>query len=73
MVVIATGFKPNDDLARKAGLEVGEREELSGPFLRTSDPFIFAAGDCIEIENLVCGQPAYMPMGLWLIQGEWWL
>ena len=25
MVVIATGFKPNDDLARKAGLEVGER------------------------------------------------
>mgnify|MGYP001159333785 FL=1 len=64
MVVIATGFKPNDDLARKAGLEVGERGGIKVDlFLRTSDPFIFAAGDCIEIENLVCGQPAYMPMG----------
>lgn len=64
MVVIATGFKPNDDLARKAGLEVGERGGIKVDlFLRTSDPCIYAAGDCVEIENLVCGQPAYMPMG----------
>ena len=32
-------------------------------FMRTSDPFIYAAGDCVEIENLVCLKSAYMPMG----------
>ncbi|MBC7337436.1 MAG: pyridine nucleotide-disulfide oxidoreductase, partial [Clostridia bacterium] len=42
------------------GLNGGIKVDL---FLRTSDPFIFACGDCVEVENLVCGKSAYMPMG----------
>jgi NADPH-dependent 2,4-dienoyl-CoA reductase/sulfur reductase-like enzyme/rhodanese-related sulfurtransferase len=63
-VILATGFRPNSDLARKSGLEIGETGGIRvDMFLRTSDPFIYAAGDCVEIENLVCMKIAYMPMG----------
>lgn len=64
LVIIATGFRPDSDLARRAGLEIGETEGIKVDlFLRTSDPNIYAAGDCVEIENLVSGSPSYMPMG----------
>jgi NADPH-dependent 2,4-dienoyl-CoA reductase/sulfur reductase-like enzyme/rhodanese-related sulfurtransferase len=63
-VIIATGFRPNSDLAKKSGLEIGETGGIKVDlFMRTSDPFIYAAGDCVEIENLVCLKSAYMPMG----------
>jgi len=64
LVILATGFRPNADLARKAGLEIGPNGGIKVDlFLRTSDPCIFACGDCVEVENLVCGKSAYMPMG----------
>jgi len=64
LVVVATGFKPNSDLAQRAGLEIGETGGIKvDMFMRTSDPYIFAVGDCVEVENLVCGKAAYMPMG----------
>ncbi|MGQ9747801.1 MAG: FAD-dependent oxidoreductase [Candidatus Caldatribacteriaceae bacterium] len=64
LVVVATGFKPNADLAQRAGLEIGETGGIRvDMFMRTSDPYIFAVGDCVEVENLVCGKAAYMPMG----------
>lgn len=64
LVILATGFRPNTGLARKAGLEIGPNGGIKVDlFLRTSDPFIFACGDCVEVENLVCGKSAYMPMG----------
>lgn len=64
IVVVATGFRPNTDLAQRAGLALGETGGIKVDcFMRTSDPCIFAVGDCVEVENLVCGKPAYMPMG----------
>ncbi|MCD6155541.1 MAG: FAD-dependent oxidoreductase [Candidatus Atribacteria bacterium] len=64
LLILATGFRPNTSLARKAGLEIGPNGGIKVDlFLRTSDPFIFACGDCVEVENLVCGKSAYMPMG----------
>lgn len=55
-VVICTGVKPNTELARKAGLAIGRGITVS-PEMRTSDPNIFAAGECVEclgeIEGLV--------------------
>lgn len=63
-VIIATGFRPHSDLAKKSGLEIGETGGIKVDlFMKTSDPFIYAAGDCVEIENLVCMKNAYMPMG----------
>ncbi|WP_029058629.1 NAD(P)/FAD-dependent oxidoreductase [Stappia stellulata] len=45
LALVAVGALPNDDLARAAGLEVddGILVDASG---RTSDPHIYAAGDC---------------------------
>ena len=45
LVIVGIGVVPNDDLARAAGLEVENGIAVDGT-CRTSDPDIFAAGDC---------------------------
>ncbi len=47
LVVIAAGIKPNSGLARAAGLEVN-RGIVVNDFMETSDPKIFAVGECTE-------------------------
>jgi nitrite reductase (NADH) large subunit len=47
LVVIAAGIKPNAALAREAGLEVN-RGIVVNDFMETSDPDIFAVGECTE-------------------------
>lgn len=64
MVIMAVGVEPNSQLARDSGLEVSERGCIVvDKFLRTSDPDIYSGGDCVEIENLVTGQPGFFPLG----------
>ena len=64
LVLIAIGIRPNVDLARNAGLELGVTGGIKvNEFMQTSDPDIFAAGDCIETINLVTGKPTLTPMG----------
>src|SRR5207244_1891153 len=47
LVVIAAGIRPNVDLARRAGLRVN-RGIVVSDHLETSDPHIFAVGECTE-------------------------
>lgn len=47
-VVVGIGVAPNDRLAKEAGLEVGNGIVVD-QFARTSDPSIFAMGDCVEL------------------------
>src|SRR5579863_10063352 len=47
LVVIAAGIKPNAELGRNAGLEVN-RGIVVNDFMETSDPDIFAVGECTE-------------------------
>ena len=47
LVVMAIGTRPNIDLARAAGLDIN-RGILVGDDLRTSDPAIYAVGECVE-------------------------
>ncbi len=64
MVILATGVKPNDQLAREAGLAVDRQGGiLVDEHLRTSDPSIYAGGDCVLIKNLITGKPSYFPSG----------
>ncbi|MBW2070384.1 MAG: FAD-dependent oxidoreductase [Deltaproteobacteria bacterium] len=64
LVLVAIGIRPNVDLARQAGLELGVTGGIKvNEYMQTSDPDIFAAGDCIETINLVSGKPALIPMG----------
>ena len=64
LVLMAVGIRPNVDLAKSAGLELGVTGGIKvNEFMQTSDPHIFAAGDCIETTNLVTGKPTLTPMG----------
>jgi nitrite reductase (NADH) large subunit len=53
-VVLAVGIRPNIDLARSAGLDVN-RGILVGDDMATSDPDIYALGECIEHNGQVFG------------------
>jgi len=48
-VFVAKGIVPESQLAKKAGLKIGENGGIEvNQHLQTSDPSIYAAGDCIE-------------------------
>ena len=64
LVVLAIGARPNVDLARDAGLTIGKTGAIAvDDRLRTSDPAIYACGDCCETVNLVTGAPLHAPLG----------
>jgi len=64
LAVVATGVRPNSKLATDAGLEVGKRGGIAvNEFLQTSDPDIYAAGDCIEVANRITGEKVHAPYG----------
>jgi 3-phenylpropionate/trans-cinnamate dioxygenase ferredoxin reductase subunit len=55
-VVIGVGVMPDVSLAKKAGLEIGERGGVvTDARLATSAPDVFAAGDIAEYESVVHG------------------
>jgi len=60
LVVVAAGIRPNTDLARSAGVEIG-RGILIDDHLRTSNPDIYAIGECAEHSGVCYGlvEPAY--------------
>ena len=64
LAVIATGVRPNSKLAKDAGLKVGEKGGiLVNEFMQTSDENIYAAGDCLEVKNLITGKLVHAPYG----------
>ncbi len=64
LVIMAAGVRPRSELARDAGLEVSPMGGIVvNQRMQTSDPSIYAAGDCVETFNLITGKKAYAPMG----------
>ncbi len=64
LVILSIGVRPNAELARDAGLAVGPTGAIAvDDHLRTSDPDIYAAGDCAEQHHLVSGKPCWIPLG----------
>jgi NADH oxidase (H2O2-forming) len=56
LVFLTTGAKPNVELARKAEIETGDTGGiLVNQYLQTSDPDIYAAGDCLENWDTITG------------------
>jgi len=52
----ATGAEPNTDLAQRAGITLGETRAIAvNEYLQTSDPDIFAIGDCMENRETITG------------------
>lgn len=62
LVLVAVGVRPQVQLAVDAGLEV-EKAIIINDHCQTSDPDIYAAGDCVMTTNLISGQRVYAPMG----------
>lgn len=64
LAVVAVGVSPNVELARDAGLEIGKTGGIVvNPYMQTSDPDIYAAGDCVESLNLITGGKVHSPYG----------
>lgn len=56
LVVFAAGIRPRDDLARACGLEIGERGGVViDEHCLTSDPSIYAVGECASADGRVHG------------------
>jgi NADPH-dependent 2,4-dienoyl-CoA reductase/sulfur reductase-like enzyme/peroxiredoxin family protein/rhodanese-related sulfurtransferase/TusA-related sulfurtransferase len=61
--VMSIGVKPNSELARAAGLELGARGHIIvDDHLRTSDPDIYAAGDAVEVADPITGGRTAIPL-----------
>jgi NADPH-dependent 2,4-dienoyl-CoA reductase/sulfur reductase-like enzyme/rhodanese-related sulfurtransferase len=57
VVILAIGVRPDTSLAKKAGLEIGERGGIRvDDQMRTSNPDIFAVGDAVEVKDFMTGE-----------------
>ncbi len=63
LIILATGVRPNTRLAQQAGLELGLKGAIRvDQRLRTSDPFIYAVGDAVEVRERVAGKRIWLPL-----------
>jgi rhodanese-related sulfurtransferase len=64
LVLFSVGARPNADLAADAGLSIGPNGGiLVDERMRTSDPNIYAGGDCVEQKHLIGGNYVHLPLG----------
>ncbi len=65
LFLIAVGITPNSELAKGCGLELGPSNAISvNRSMETSDPDIFAAGDCADSFHVVTGKKTWIPLAL---------
>lgn len=63
LVILATGFSPNADLARAAHIRCGKLNGIVvDDYLKTGADHVYAAGACCELTNLVSGKPMVSPL-----------
>lgn len=63
-VIVATGVKPNVEIAVDAGIELGENGAIKvDKHMQTNIKDIYAAGDCVEKMHIVSKTPIWVPLG----------
>ncbi|MDZ7830351.1 MAG: FAD-dependent oxidoreductase [Desulfobacterales bacterium] len=63
MAILSIGVKPENRLAREAGLEIGELGGVKvAATMQTSDPDIFAVGDAVEVTDYLTGHATMTPL-----------
>jgi NADPH-dependent 2,4-dienoyl-CoA reductase/sulfur reductase-like enzyme/rhodanese-related sulfurtransferase len=63
IVILAIGVRPETELAKMAGIEIGQRGGIRvDEHMRTSNPDIFAVGDAVEVKDFVTGQWSLIPL-----------
>jgi NADPH-dependent 2,4-dienoyl-CoA reductase/sulfur reductase-like enzyme/rhodanese-related sulfurtransferase len=64
LVIMAAGVRPNTEIAEAAGIACTDRGLIIvDDRMRTSDPNIYAGGDCVSITNQITGKPDWFPLG----------
>lgn len=63
LTILAIGVRPEVELAKSAGLELGSRGGIKVNFhMQTSDPSVYAVGDAVEVQDRINGTPALIPL-----------
>lgn len=63
LVILGAGVKPETALAQQAGLALGSTGGiLVDEHLRTSDPYIYAGGDAIQVKDIISGEETLLPL-----------
>ena len=63
-VLMGLGIRPQVELAKKAGLRIGETGAIwVNEKMETSAEGIYAAGDCAETTHLITGKKVWVPLG----------
>lgn len=63
LVILAIGVRPQTELAKAAGLALGETGAIRvDASMRTSDPDIYAVGDAVEVRDIVLNRPVALPL-----------
>jgi NADPH-dependent 2,4-dienoyl-CoA reductase/sulfur reductase-like enzyme len=64
LLLLGTGVRPNSEIARAAGIEVGVANAIKvDEHMRTNIRDIFAAGDCATARNYIINEDVYIPLG----------
>lgn len=62
-VIFAIGVKPENALAKAAGLEIGVTGGIAvNEFMQTSDPNIYAVGDAVEVSHFINQAKVLIPL-----------
>jgi len=71
-VIAAIGVTPNSQIAGDAGLTLGTAKAIAvDQTLQTSNPHIFAAGDCADAFHVVSNQKTWIPLALRANRAGW--
>lgn len=72
MILVSIGVIPNSEIAADAGIALGPKSSIAvDKALKTSDPNIFAAGDCADSFHVVTGKRVWIPLALRANRAGW--
>jgi len=72
LVMVAVGVRPNSELADEARIELGPSASIAvDQQMRTSEPGIYAGGDCADAFHVVSGQRTWIPLALRANRSGW--
>ena len=64
MLIVATGVKPETELAKSCGIQLGTRDAISvNTKMETNFDDIYSCGDCATVQNRLTGEETYIPLG----------
>jgi NADH oxidase (H2O2-forming) len=64
LAILAVGVRGNYDIAMASGLNVGKYGVMVNEMMQTSNPDIYAIGDCVQVRSLIDGRDTAMQLAV---------